>query len=544
MKNITKSWPMLVVGGGVVLLFVLSLPPLLLREAAQIIAPSVALAQAPDEGTISEEDLEGEQSDSPAPERMLLKFSDQPPRLSEEEIARREQALRDSYVPEAALEASPEDVVPPDGGETAPQHDVLAPPDFNIWRTSTLAPTSGNSDINEPAVGNGGKYVWYAGNWYAARSTDGGVSWTYTNPATSMSDFCCDQDVIYDESRDQIIWYRQGSYQSSTGQNRFILSRSTDGGATWCSWSFFPTTFNSTWTNQWFDYPHLALSNDFLWLTTNRIAGGGTTVNLSVLARFSLDTIRSCGTLGATFWTQSSGRTWTPVQGARETMYVGRIDSTSSLTVYWNDESSTTLSSVTRTIPTWTSGSMTCTLPNGDNPCARSDNRIKAGWVAKGLIGFFWNVAAGGGFPMPYVNAARFRESDKTYVDRPYLWCCSSGTSVAWHYAAASPNKRGDLAIASWTMGGGIYPQFNVGIDDDFNGTPPGWELAFVASSASGPGSNTWGDYLRVRPHAPGGFGWIASGYTSNANGVSQPRYTVFSRGRDEWNVKRWWDQP
>jgi hypothetical protein len=322
------------------------------------------------------------------------------------------------------------------------------------------------------------------------------------------------------------------------------LSRSLDGGATWCSFSFFPTTFDSTWTNQWFDYPHLALSNNFLWLTTNRIAGGATTVNLSVLARFSLDTIQSCGSLSATFWTQSSGRTWTPVQGARETMYAGRIDSTDSLTLFWNDENSTTLSEVTRTVPAWTSGSMTCTLPNGDNPCARSDNRIRVGWVAKGLIGFFWNVAAGGGFPMPYVNAARFRESDKTYVDRPYLWCCASGTSVAWHYGAASPNERGDLAIASWVMGGGRYPEFNVGIDDDFNGTPPPWETVVVAGSASGPGSDTWGDYLRVRQHAPGGFGWIASGYTSNANGVSQPHYTVFSRGRDEWNVKTWWDQP
>jgi hypothetical protein len=145
---------------------------------------------------------------------------------------------------------------------------------------------------------------------------------------------------------------------------------------------------------------------------------------------------------------------------------------------------------------------------------------------------------------MPYVNAATFRESDKVYLARPYIWCCSSGTSFAWHYASASPNERGDLAIATWAMGGGRYPQLYAGIDDDFNASPPGWEIAFVAGSSTGPGANTWGDYLRVRQHAPGGFGWIATGFTSTTGGISQPRFTIFSRGRDEWSVKRWWDQP
>ena len=521
---------------GVLLVLVIAL--------AALFIPLSSAAPLATEGVQGIAAIEGQQSAAVAAARWQPTFSAEPPALTPAEVAQREAAMRKPLIAEAAMPSTNAAVAPPNGGETRPSLTIAAPNTLNIWRQSTLAPTSGNSDINEPSLGNGGKYVWYSGNWYAARSVDGGVSWSYTNPASSMPDFCCDQDVIYDKSRDQLIWYRQGLYQPASGRNRFILSRSIDGGATWCSWSFYPTTFNSGWTNQWFDYPHLALSNDYLWLTTNRIAGGGNSVNLSVLARASLDTIRSCTSLGMTYWTQSSGRTWTPVQGARETMYVGRIENTSTLVVYWVPESSTTLSAVSRTIPTWTNAAMVCTLPNGNNPCARSDSRIKVGWVGKGVIGFFWNVAAGGGFPMPYVNAATFRESDKAYLGRPYIWCCSSGTSFAWHYAAASPNERGDLGIATWAMGGGRYPQLYVGIDDDYNGTPPGWEVALAASSSTGPGSNSWGDYLRVRPHAPGGYGWIASGYTSTTGGVSVPRYVVFSRGRDELSVKRWWSSP
>ena len=144
---------------------------------------------------------------------------------------------------------------------------------------------------------------------------------------------------------------------------------------------------------------------------------------------------------------------------------------------------------------------------------------------------------------MPYVNAATFKESDLSYKARPYLW----SSNYAWAWAAAYPNKRGDLGVASWrishTGATNYYPQLYVAIDDDFNGDPPSWEIKRVASSTIEPGSNDWGHYLRVRPHAPAELGWIVSGFVSVNKGgkrVSEPHFAIFGRERDESSIKAW----
>jgi hypothetical protein len=94
-------------------------------------------------------------------------------------------------------------VVGPQCDEYLP--DLLDPnahDDFKIGRNSTLSPRTENLDNNEPSVANSGKYVFYTGNKYAARSTDGGATWRYLDPKSDFDKFCCDQDVIYDKSRD------------------------------------------------------------------------------------------------------------------------------------------------------------------------------------------------------------------------------------------------------------------------------------------------------------------------------------------------------
>ena len=53
------------------------------------------------------------------------------------------------------------------------------------------------------------------------------------------------------------------------------------------------------------------------------------------------------------------------------------------------------------------------------------------------------------------------------------------------------------------------------------------------------PGSDNWGDYLRVRPHFPAGLASITGGFTSVKKGGN-----AFNRARDDWSMKRWGDQP
>ena len=450
-------------------------------------------------------------------------------------------------------------VAGPTAGETL--GDLLAPnpSDFKIWRDTALSPSGENKDNNEPSVANSGKFVFYTGNKYAARSTDGGATWRYLDPYSDFSNFCCDQDVIYDKSSDLLVWFRLGALKSASNpESNFRIGVSKDAGASFCFWNWRPSDFDASWTDVSWDYPQLALSDNYLYFTINayRSTGGG---YRSILARASLDTLRTCGSLSWTFWTQDTNRfgcfpngttrisppVWTPVQGASDVMYIGQTTTGTCFTVWRQPESSTNLEEFRSSVPAWTVGNLSCPLKNGDDPCKSAGNRVSAGWVAKGTVGFFWTVGAGGGFPMPYVNAATFKDSDLSYMGRPYIWSSNYG----WAWAAAYPNKRGDLGVASWRIASqdpsnGYYPQLYVAIDDKFNGNPPSWEIKRVASSTTGPGSDNWGHYLRVRPHAPGELGWIVSGFVSidkgATKGVSEPHFAIFGRARDESSVKPW----
>jgi hypothetical protein len=408
---------------------------------------------------------------------------------------------------------------------------------FTIFRYTSLYPTTGSSPINEPAHATSGKNVFYTGNWYAARSTNGGASWSYLNPYADFPRFCCDQDIVYEPGRDLFLWYRQGIYTSSIGANEIKLGVSNNGGASFCTYTLRPTNLSSGFTSQWFDYPHLALSNNYLYITTNMFSAGGSFLRMALL-RFPLNSLAACAGFSFPYWTQTSGWSWTPVQGATTTMYLGDTASSSgTFRVYTQSEANTTLSLSSRSIPAWTftNRNGSCPVPSGVNPCARPDQRITAGWVAKNVIGFFWNVKQGAGFPYPYVNAALFSESSKTYLGRPFIW----NPSFAFQYGAASPNVRGDLGIGVNALGGSLgYPRFCVGMDDDYNGAPPGWEVSCPVASSNWTASSL-GDYNRVRAFQPVGLFWTASGHRGSGSNY-RPAYVVFGRGREQRAFNLW----
>lgn len=523
---------------------------------------SVSFAQTGNEinGADSADAQEATVGNTISPERpMRLDESQAPVPMSESKRQQLMDALRQNHLPTPNVPNSHAPLAPAGKGrQTGPRSGGLesldvapqAPGTVTIWRNSTITPPAGfSSDINEPSLAANGKYGFITGNWYAARTFTAGASWINVNPFTDMGgaagDFCCDQDVIYDKSRNMMLWYRQGlKNRQANGTNRIRLGRSLDGGATWVFYDIRPTSINATWTNQWFDYPHIALSNGNFYFASNMFSNADV-YQRSVLVRISLDQLRAGAAISVPSWNQTAG-TWVPVQGATETMYLGRHETTSTFRIYSLPESSSVLSSVLKAIPAWESsprGSMVCTLSSGENPCARSDSRPLSGWISyhKQELGFFWNVKQNTalGFPFPYVNSAVFSLGTLNHKYRPFIW----NPGFAWMYAAASPNARGDVGIASFAMGGSTLPQAYIGIDDDFNGQPPGWDVTLVASSTSGPGSNSWGDYLRVRPYSPADLGWAASAYVS-VGGTSQPRYVIWSRERDLGGVGLWFLQP
>ena len=87
---------------------------------------------------------------------------------------------------------------------------------------STATPTSAaiipggyKSNIMESSTAQNGKYAFFTGNWFAARSTNGGINWAYVNPYNGLPDFCCDQVTTFDEARNSVLLAAHGKPNST-----------------------------------------------------------------------------------------------------------------------------------------------------------------------------------------------------------------------------------------------------------------------------------------------------------------------------------------
>jgi hypothetical protein len=444
----------------------------------------------------------------------------------------------------------------PDPASETPAEDLtLAPGTLVVKKNSSLAsivPAGYASHVLEPSVANDGKYVFYTANWFAARSTNLGTSWVFTDPFAGFAApnaFCCDQETIHDPGRRMIIWLRQGSKVAASGENQIKVGVSKDGGATFCTYTWSPTTFNAAWTGQWFDYPHLAVSDNYLWFATNMFSSADAWTR-TVMLKLNMDNLAACAGVGYG-WYQSQASdgaaarfNFTPVQGATTTMYFGTHNDTSSFRIYKWPESASSPSFVDRSIPAWTStfkGSATCTTTDGFNPCARTDHRVLSGFRAEWdtlpgekVLGFSWNVKQDATHAKPYTNVVIFKERDRSYVSNPALW----SSDTAYIYANFSPNARGHLGYTATKVS--TYPSHIIGIDDDYNVAPAPWSITTVGTGVKGPSDNKWGDYSRTRPLSPAALHWAATGYFLDAASVSQPKFVIFGRERDNNAYSRW----
>ncbi len=452
---------------------------------------------------------------------------------------------------------------PPAGSATEPfGPQPLAANTFKLWSNTNLLPTipgGFSSSTNEPATAMAGRNRFQTGNWYAVYSSNQGNTWTSLSPFTAFPSidggFCCDQDTIYDPSRGMFIWFLQyiksGSGAGDKGSIRIALWNSNVQNISnvgWYTYTYDPTDFGGA-GGEWFDYPHIALSNDYLYIAINVFTTTTDQWTRTLMIRLPLREMRYQQAFAPVYFQSTNYFNFTPVQGAKDVMYfASQVNGNSMVLFRWPETAGVSLFGKGIT-PYLAGGTHNCPAVGGNDWCQRSDNRIGAGAIVKNALTkqqelwWFWNVRQGGIFTYPYIEAAKFRESDLTYIGRPLLWSANG----AYHYIGAAPNARGDIALS---VAFGHPPNRNPGsmvcLDDDFNGDPAPWECYTTMIGAFSPASNRWGDYLRVRPADPADFNWTATAFTLQANtasGAAEARNLIFGRERDAWQYFRWWNR-
>lgn len=519
--------------------------------ALAVVASQVWLARAQtgESGEIQIDGaVEGQTVAVAAPEVFAPVYSPTPPASGERRVPASHQAIADA-ANRAFIErgnrmiaaSAPVNVAGPTGRQTAgPGPQAGAEDTFRLYRRTDFRVGGFTSSISEPAVAQAGRYAWYTWNWYTARSTNGGNTWSFTSPYADFSDFCCDQDAVYDRGRDIYIWYRQGVVPGGGDRNEVKISVSSDHAATWCTYTITPVGTNADWTNEWFDYPRMGLTSNYLYVTTNIFAVGGGFQRM-LLMRWPLEKMKNCESLSFTYWTQTSGWTWAGIDQGKDDYFL--LDHTpgflgSKVRVWKQPAGTNGLNFVDKAVPgfTFANRNGTCTVPGGANPCARADSRVTS-VTLRDMGGYdeivgTWPGRDGGGFPFPYTEAASFRADTRVRTGRPLVW----NRNYAWLYGVVGANDRGDMGLSVLLFRPSADPGHYVGLRDDYN--PNRWVVRRTRQSTANWGSSTAGDYLRVKRHAPQGVGFVATGYYRADAGFTEI-YTLFGRERDRNGILR-----
>lgn len=488
----------------------------------------------------SAQEYKSKSASVPAPKKVTATLAARslPPPDPQAELAEREARLRGHHLrgplqelPPQALRAAP----PPTVGATA----VTAPAAATTVRLNTsrpLADTATNnvtSHVNEPSLAVRGQEILFTGNWYAAFSTDGGTTFSYINPATTFPaipnrPFCCDQVALYDARHDLMIWFLQYVEDSSGNTGRLAVAHGSDiANQQWRYYDFTPQSVGN-WTNEWFDYPDLAVGEKYLYITTNVFTTQTDQFARALILRIPLDKLQAYQSLNYDHFDTTQDFSLRPTQGATDTMYFANHISTNTLRVFTWPENSATISGTTTTVQVWSNATRTAPGPDNRDWLGRVDSRITAAWLSGNTIGFAWTAAQDNNFPFPLVRVAVMDKNTKAVVSQPHLW----NSNFAYAYPAAASNSNGRVGISVHFGGGSqFFPSHAVGVLDSSNST---WEVVTTANGTHGPSTNRWGDYLAVRRHGSDPQAWVATSFTLQGGPSAtdvEPRYIHFSLG-------------
>ena len=446
------------------------------------------------------------------------------------------------------------------------QLETSAAGDFTVFRNTEVLQGTNTSRIGEPIAANNRNVILYSGNWHAAVSTDNGQTWGFIDPTANGfpapargGAFCCDQLTWFDNDTGMLFWLLQ-YVRDGNGDNtvRVVVYQTKNDieSQSYCTYDFTPQTFGAA-GSRWFDFNGMQASNEWLYITSNQFEfdpgpSASTTDDSSSLEggivwRLELaDFTAGCGRVTTQYYFNDDYY-GIPLAASGSTMYWGVHSGggNNAIEIGSATDGSTTVTRITRSIstfPTSNKGDLVCTAPDGTNPCARLNSRLKTAWSSNGQVGFMWTAAQdpGSGWDFPHTRVAIFRTSDLTLVDEPHIW----NGDFAWVMATVGKNSRGDIAGPVYIMGGGNFPKAKAIIWDADSGTPAPWEnrtlrIGNDAPDGKGTGAEAngrFGDYGGSIAYDNCRATWLVAFYTMQDGGTdndAEHRMAWIGRERD-----------
>ncbi len=389
------------------------------------------------------------------------------------------------------------------------------------------------STVCEPTVAVRGNQILVTGNWFASFSTNGGSTFQYVNPAATFPQpapgqpFCCDQVAIYAPSHDLMIWFLQYVNSNTGNTARVAVAKGNDiQNQNWRFYDFTPQGVGG-WTNEWFDYPELALGDKFLYVTSNVFSTQNNRWTRSVILRLPLAELSQYQGFNYRHYSTTQIGSIRPTQGTGNVKYFGAHRSLNNIRILTWPENSDNVGLDDVQVQSWSDATRVAPGPDGNDFLGRADGRITAAAVSGDNIWLGWTAAQDGTFQFPHVRVAVINRNNKTLVAQPHIW----NAQFAFAYPAFAPNSAGQLGLSLHYGGGSsLHPSHAYGVREG-----NAWDLATSHQGTHGPSDGKWGDYLSIRPHGQQSTDFVATGFTLNGgeerNNI-QVRYIRFRRGQ------------
>ena len=426
------------------------------------------------------------------------------------------------------------------GGGGAPG----APCDFRFFMNNPVTPAGAiiSATTGEPNVAVQGDGVLYTGNWFAARSSDSGMSWARYNPTTffpaSDGGFCCDQRALFVRNPDMVIWLLEYGYSATTQQGRLrVAFTRTTTDLKNDNFFYFDLTPSALGlpAGRLLDYSDIAYSNGFLYGSAIVLSPPNVPQGL-VMWRANLFDIWDLGGVGISFYSSATlggFGSYRFAQGCTDPMYFAVHTSTTNLRVFsWADGSGTALT-FDRTVAAWSGAPTPAPGPDGADWTGfqYTVNCVLSGYARFGEVGFLWTSGAiPPGRPQMFVRVARMRTSDLALIGQDDIW----SQNQAWHFPTCATNAAGDVGGTIAVGGGGLFPSTAAFLVDQCS---PVWgplSNSIFALGARGPVLNRWGDYLGAGRHSVVTATFVGAGFALDSLGNATPRFAWFGRERDE----------